>query len=224
MGFRCGCEDVFLPCMTTENQDLKREQILQLSRELFMRYGIRSMTLDEVSNRAGMSKKTFYQHFANKGALVKAIVEFDVEQQRKQLEKFTTATGVNAIDKLSQIFGCWLEMFRHLHSSVMHDLRRYHPQAWDKVEGFKWQFLKQIICENMAEGMEQGLYRSDLDSEFIARLYIARGDVFTEGKVFPPHEFLISELIIKSFHFHMRAIVSEKGRRYLEQHEQTLIQ
>lgn len=189
-----------------------------------MRYGIRSMTLDEVSSRAGISKKTFYQHFENKSALVKAIVAFDVEEQRERLRAFQSAAGENAIEKLSRIFHCSLEMFREMHSSVMHDLRKYHTQAWDKVEDFKWRFLKNVICENMEEGIREGLYRDDLDIEFIARLYIARGDVFIDGKVFPPHEFLISDLIVKSFHFHLRAIVTEKGRRYLEDHEQTLIQ
>ena len=52
-----------------------KERILGKAEELFMQYGIRSVSMDDIANSLGMSKKTLYQYYADKDELVDSVVE-----------------------------------------------------------------------------------------------------------------------------------------------------
>lgn len=204
-----------------EKQDQKRHELLRLARNTFMHYGIRSVTLDEISAAAGMSKKTFYQLFDNKSALVKAVIEKEVAHEIEQIEEITRRPG-NAVERLRAFFGCWMRIFQQMHPAVMHDLKKYHPEAWQLIEHYKWNELAAAIRQNLQQGIEEGLYRAEMNVDFLTNLHVARSDLVTDTRLFPPNQFSMPGIIREEYIYHLRGILSRKGLEYFESHQEEL--
>src|SRR4051812_4431565 len=77
-----------------------KDRIRQKAKELFMRYGIRSVSMDDIATQLGISKKTIYQYFTDKDELVDGVVDEDV--QNMQME--CIETGSEAKDAVDEIF------------------------------------------------------------------------------------------------------------------------
>src|SRR6201989_3381049 len=111
-----------------EETDIK-EKILKGAEELFMRYGVRSISMDDIARHLMVSKKTLYQHFEDKEDLVTQASETHIEKSRKQYEALTESPA-NAIDELARISVCLRNDMNGMNHSLLFDLQKYHPRAW----------------------------------------------------------------------------------------------
>lgn len=146
-----------------------QERILRKTTELFMRYGIRSITMDEIAIQLGISKKTIYQFYEDKNELVDAVIKQLLTQNCDRCEA-DKAVADNAIHEVFLAIDMMMEMFANMNPSVLHDLEKYHPKAYEKFSDFKYKFLYRIIKENLEKGLQEGLYRPDFDTGIITVL------------------------------------------------------
>lgn len=204
--------------ITSENAALdkdKQELILEQANKLFMRHGIKSMTMDDVANHLHISKKTLYQFVTDKNDLVERSMSRMNCQHTGIIDGICTQ-GMNAIDEQLAITKYLATLLSQVHPSIHYDLEKYHPKAWQQFNEEKRSHIFSCMTQNMRKGMKEGLYRDDLKADIVAKLYLARFDVIFDGELFPVDEYSFADITWESFRYHLRGIASDKGLKYLE--------
>jgi len=196
-----------------------KERIQQKAEELFWRYGIRSVTMDEIASQLGISKKTIYQFYADKDALVKDIFKGITDENKKKCTYFR-GIAENAIHEQYLSSDSAQEIFSNINHSLLFDLNRFHPNVFAEFEKFKKQFLFSIIKENIVRGIKEGLFRKDIDVNIITWLKLEMiSGVFHNEEVITgktkPNKF---ENEMKDFFLH--GICTEKGIGFISKYKQ----
>jgi AcrR family transcriptional regulator len=199
----------------------KKEQIIIQSFELFMKFGIKSITMDDIAKNLGMSKKTLYQFFANKDELVNAILDKHLETDLCFIESLSKSTD-NAIDDLIHIATMVNETLKKIHPSIHYDLEKYHPTAWKKFGEHKRKFIYKSIHSNIVKGMKEGLFREDINPEILATLYVSKADVVFDPFVFPAEKFAFNRVYLEMLKQHIRGMATAKGLKYIDKKLKTI--
>lgn len=194
--------------------DEKRLEILERASHVFMKYGIKSVTMDDLSRELGISKKTFYKYFEDKNDIVRSIIELKVQMDRALCSN-TMCQSENAIDQLINISRLVIEHIGNVNPTVFYDLQKYHADAWQIMTQHKWEFVLSMIRENIEQGIKEKIYRDNLDPEIIARLYVGSTDMILNGDVFPWPEFKFQNVFTEMIRFHIKGMASDKGIEYL---------
>lgn len=195
-----------------------KERIQHKAGELFRRYGIRSVTMDEIATQLGISKKTIYQFYSDKDTLVKDIFISITDENKKSCCHFKDVSE-NAIHEQFLASASAKKIFSELNTSVLFDLNRFHPNVFAEFEKFKKQFLFNTIKENLLRGIKEGLFRKDIDVNIITwlRLEMISGVFHNEevitGKT-KPHRF---ENELKGFFLH--GICTKKGLSFISKYK-----
>lgn len=190
--------------------DDRGKQIIAQCIELFLRYGVRSLTMDDFARHLGISKKTLYQYVTDKDDLVRKGIELYLEKDRCEVEQIRVDSS-DAIDEMIRLTRTVSERIREMHPSIMYDVQKYHPEAFAKFMHYKQTEILGCIERNMQQGVEQGLYRNNLNIPIVARFYASRIDVLFDAQLFPPNEFDQRTVFLEHMRYHIRAIASERG-------------
>jgi AcrR family transcriptional regulator len=190
--------------------------ILERVRELFFKYGVRSVSMDDICKDLGISKKKLYQLFSSKNELVEKLLELERQNFEIIFEKYPFE-GVNAIDILLTVSKEISDRFRDVSPSMTFDLKKYYPDIYHKHLETRIEFIYENIQINIRKGINQGIYRTDLSIELVARLYIRRLMDLHDPEVFPPDKFSFQTIFDVMFENFIRGIANEKGIEYYEQ-------
>jgi AcrR family transcriptional regulator len=193
----------------------KKEQIIMQVFELFMRYGIKSMSMDDIALQMGMSKKTLYQYFESKDDLVNAVLEKHLEMDQCKVKSLISSKN-NAIDDLMHIATTVNDTLKQINPSIHYDLEKYHPQAWKKFGDYKRNFIQENIKQNILKGIKEELYRSDINVDIVAALYVSKADIVFDASVFPPDKYAFNRVYLEMMKQHIRGIATSKGLKYFE--------
>ena len=147
------------------------ERIKQKAHTLFMQYGLRSVSMDDIAQGLGMSKKTIYQYFEDKEELIVAIVSQEIKSRQACCENERTIS-TNAIHEIFLAMDMVVEMFRNMNPSLIYDMQKYHPKAFEIFSNHKDRYLYNVIRENIKRGIIEELYRSDINLDIISRYRI----------------------------------------------------
>jgi len=194
-----------------------KERILSKAADLFMRYGIRSITMDEIATQLGISKKTIYQYFTDKDEVVASVI--DQELQRNEME--CAEEKDRSADAVQQIFiavESLDEMLKYMNPLVMYDLEKFHPRSYKKIREYKYQFLYKIIHENLQWGLRDNLYRKDLNLDIATKLRIETSFLVFNIDLFPHTRYNISEVSFELAMQFLHAIVNENGKKLIEKY------
>ena len=192
-----------------------KEHIVQQSLSLFLKKGVKQVNMDEVASNLGISKKTLYVHFDNKQDLIHHCFQ---KHNNNVSEMINTSASQfdNAIDELFAVDeGCSLVM-KQTNPDLLGELKRYYPNTWALIEQLKQKVLFNIMKNNLDNGIEQGLYRQELDVEIIAKLMISRIDVLVNDDIFPLTHYDFRKLLTENRIYHIRGISTPKGIKHLE--------
>lgn len=192
----------------------REQHILAEAGKVFMRLGIRSVNMDDIAQHLRISKKTLYQYVKDKNELVLRTVKQIGDHHRTCIHGICEQ-GHNAIDESFEISRFVASQVGQIHPSVHFDLQKYHPEAWELLQSTEREDIYRCIADNLRKGIEEGLYREDLDIDVIARIYISRFDVTFDGQLFPADKYSFEDVIWELFRYHIRGIASDKGRKYL---------
>jgi TetR/AcrR family transcriptional regulator, cholesterol catabolism regulator len=196
-----------------------KDRIVQGSLKQFMQYGFRNVSMDDIASNLGMSKKTLYQHFAEKDELVEAALEYDIELDQKDCIRCTT-TAANAIEEVYNIIDVVAEQLRDMNPMVLFEMQKFHPKAFQRFQRHKDEFILKMIHQNLLRGIEQGLYREDINVEVIAKfrlesmMLIFHPETFPLSKTYP----LNNLMLIISEHF-LYGIATPKGCKLIQKNQ-----
>jgi AcrR family transcriptional regulator len=189
--------------------------ILLKVRELYMKYGIKSITMDDVARELGISKKTLYQFVSDKDDLVGKFIDNEIEQRQEEIFK-CFKIGFNAIEELFRISAFMNKMIREQNPATEYDLRKYYPHHYQKIVKSRRERMYNYILLNLKKGKEEGLYREDINEEIISKLYLTRSENNNLRELFTIEEFTSNTVFVELLTYHVRGIATEKGIIVLE--------
>jgi len=181
---------------------------------LFMKYGIKSVTMDDIAKELGVSKKTLYKYFKDKNAIVSTLMKMDLNSEMQKLSSLTNSS-TNAIEETFAFSQVLIEKLKTVNPSLMYDLEKYHPKAWSLFINHKRVDVFNCIRANIERGIDEGFYVSIINAEVVAKLYSEKIDLIFNQEIFPLGKFSVEEVYTEMIEYHLRGIVNEKGRQYL---------
>ena len=196
--------------------DEMHHRILVESVDMFFKYGIRSITMDDLSRDLGMSKKTLYKYVKNKADLVDQGVRFKFNEVASAIKEFGSNLD-NAIDELFAIDAYIDVMMLENHPAMMFQLSKYYPKTYKWLEKSKEELMTEITTANLKKGLQQELYRPSIKVDYITYIYMAHAQSM-DGQTNIPEEVCHSAEFHKHhMEYHIRGIASAKGLEYLNQ-------
>lgn len=146
-------------------------KILSASAELFRQYGFKTITMDDIARRAGISKKTLYQHFANKEEVVNESLLWYKQQMTANCEVQIDGSE-NAIEAMVRMLAFMDETHKKINPMALFEMQRFYPEAYNT---FRDQLVAKdvlMIRDNIIQGIKEGLYREDVNADLMARFRI----------------------------------------------------
>ena len=196
-----------------------QERIVLKAHELFMRYGIRSVSMDEVANQLGMSKKTIYQFYADKDALVEDVICIETNSSQATCLQHRQKSD-NAIHEIFMAVDMLLELLTRMNPAVIFDIEKYHQKAFKKYNDFKNSFLNNIIKENIESGKTQGLYREEIQSEILANFRLATIFMVINPEFYPSSKHSLPNIITEVTDNFLYGLATPKGQKLIEKYKQ----
>ncbi|REE16894.1 TetR/AcrR family transcriptional regulator [Winogradskyella pacifica] len=187
-----------------------KNKIIIKSTDLFLNLGFKSVTMDDIANEMGISKKTIYQHFQNKTKLVEATAMHVFENISHGIDCICEL-NTNPIEEIYEIKRFVMLNLKDEKSSPQYQLQKYYPKIYASLK--RKQFEKMIGCvtRNLERGVTQKLYRDSIEIDFIARLYFNGMVSLKDQDIFPRDTYAIHNLMNNYIDYHLRGICSTKG-------------
>ncbi len=195
----------------------KELEIFEKVNQLFMKYGIKSVTMDDISRKLGISKKTLYLYVDNKADLINKSLELHLLNEKKDIEEIVK-TSKDPIDEMLNIARHVSSMLRQVNPSTVYDLQKYYGESWRLMESLHQDHIYGIIRDNIKRGMDLGLYRGNLDLDIIARFYVGKSLILVDEDIFPMKNYNRDKLFLEFINYHIHGIASKKGLELLEEH------
>ncbi len=190
------------------------ENLLTTARDFFMQYGIKSVSMDDLSSKLGISKKTLYQVVDNKEDLVMKVIENHIDIQNQEMEEIVSKNS-DAIQEMLVFARYIIDLLKNLKPGVTYDLKKYYPTAWRKIEQLHMQTIDKIILTNIKKGIKEGVYRKNVNPEIISKLYLTQALQISDEQLFPLKKFKMESLIREFIAYHFYGIASLEGFKKL---------
>ncbi|MFT4664873.1 MAG: AcrR family transcriptional regulator [Polaribacter sp.] len=194
-----------------------KKKILLAIEQLFMKYGIKSVTMDDIARSLGMSKKTLYQYVDNKANLIHKVMEQHIETELEAMAQIRSESK-DAIDEMLGISKHVTQMLREMSPTTVYDMHKYYRKTWDMVEAFHQEHIYEFIKINLEKGVKEGLYRKDFDPDIIAKFYVAKTLLVVDEEIFPLRNYNKEKLFNAFLEYHIHGVASAKGLKKLEQY------
>lgn len=199
-----------------------KDRIQEKAEELFLRFGVRSITMDEIASQLGISKKTIYQAFTDKEELV--FMVFD-----NMLTKCSTdcmadrARAENAIHELFLAIDMMEGFLKTMNPYILYDLEKYHPAVFKRFLAFKNDFLYKCVKDNVEWGIKEELFRADINVEIVSRFRIGTAMLSLDATTFPHNKFNVLEVEVQLLLLYAYGLATPKGNKlihkYIQQRE-----
>lgn len=190
------------------------EQLILLRvRDLIVKYGIRSLTFDNISEYLSLPIEELRLYYASEKHLVEKILELERENFKEIFERYNFE-GINAIDILLTVSSEINNRFKEVTTSITHEWKNIYPEIYQQHIEARIDFIFEKIKINIQKGIAQGMYRDDLSIELLSRLYISRLIDMHNPLFFPPEKFSFKTLFEVMFENFIRGIATTEGLKY----------
>ena len=195
----------------------QRENILKNVESLFMRFGFKSITMDDIANKLSISKKTIYQFFKDKDTLVTEFTIDFLTKQKNDLLKIKKDSK-NVVDELYLTTDFLKTKVSNVNPVVLLDLRKYHPAAWKVFQEHRTVFIQSLISENIRNGIFDGYFRKNINIKIIARMRIEQIETAFNPDIFSPDEFNPADVQIQMFDHFIYGLCTLKGHQLMNEY------
>ena len=194
-----------------------KERILTKAAELFMRYGIRSITMDEIAAQLGISKKTIYQFFTDKDDMVTAVIDQEIHKNEDECVQFREDAD-NAVHQIFLALESLEEMLKYTNPLMLYDLEKHHPRSFNKLREYKYRFLYKVILENLQAGIAEENYRPDINLDVAVKWRIESAFLVFNPDLFPHSKYQISEVNFELAILFLHGVTTAKGKKLIEKY------
>lgn len=192
------------------------ENILESAEALFMKYGIKSVTMDDIARELAMSKKTIYQYFKDKTDIVVQVARRHMEHEKQQIEDINNQSA-NIIEELIMMTRCMKENHMKINPSVFMDLRKYYQRGWQVYLEYKNKVFYKSILASLQRGIAEGVFRSDINVEILATMRLELIQLSFNDEIFPRDKFNFTDVHQQLSEHFIYGILTEKGKVLLKE-------
>jgi AcrR family transcriptional regulator len=195
-----------------------KERILLRAHELFNKYGIRSVSMDDIAAQLGMSKKTLYQYYTDKDELVNAVFTSIMEHNQAQC-KHDRQQAENPIHEIFLAFDMVQEMFANMNPAVLFEMQKYHPSTFKKFQEYKNGFLYGMIRTNIEAGIKEELYRAEIDVDVLTRYRIHSIMLAFDPEAFPNNRTRLVHIEQQLLEHFLYGLATTKGVKLIQKYK-----
>lgn len=194
-----------------------KDKIQWKAYELFKRFGVRSVTMDEIAQQCGVSKKTVYQFFEDKDSLVESIIKTMIEKAQVSCTDYKAASK-NAIHEVFLSMDVVEDMIEGVNPALMNDLRKYHSPAYAQIDKHKQEFMGELFKENIERGIAEGLYRPDIKIDIVTAFYLHSSMMAIEQDIFPK-KYSIIDIHYEIVLFLLHGLATPQGTKLIDDYK-----
>ena len=198
---------------------IMKEKIINKAKEMFLRLGFKSITMDDIACEMCISKKTIYKYFSNKDILIEESVQMVHKEINETIDKIVSQ-NFNAIEENFEVRRMFKEMFKSAESSPIYQLKKHYSEIYEKVLSMQVSVCEECFRDNIIKGINEGLYRKDLDIENYVKFYYTLIFSINENTMLEKEA---QELELKALEYHIRAMATLAGIVELEKQLETQI-
>lgn len=192
-----------------------KDIILKKAIDLFLTFGFKSVTMDDIAKELAISKKTIYTHFSTKMKLVSATTFYVFDQINSGIYEICTI-GNNPIKEIYAIKLLIKEQLKGERTSPHYQLQKYYPKIYDTLKKKQFDSVNDCVTRNLKNGIDLGFYREEIDINLITRIYFNGVMGIKNVDLFPLEYFSSTYLMDSYLEYHIRAIATKKGIKTLE--------
>jgi hypothetical protein len=195
-------------------------KILETAADMFLNFGFKSVTMDDIAQKMSISKKTIYTHFSNKRILIEETTLGLFECIKTGIDEIREKDH-DPIMEIYKIKNFLLENLKDEKSSPHYQLNKYYPKIHATLMLKQFTVMQDCVAENLQKGITQGLFRKEIDVDFVTRIYFKGMTGIKDVDTFPMEKFKMNYLMENYIDYHVRGIATAKGLQILEQLQQT---
>ncbi|MCY7356274.1 MAG: TetR/AcrR family transcriptional regulator [Rudanella sp.] len=187
-----------------------KEKILDEAERLFWKYGVRSITMDDIARRLSISKKTIYQHFTDKEDILVQATQYRMSKDQELMN----CAYISAKTPIHEMLAMLDEMRKNadkMNPTLMLDIKRYYPKAWSLYTAFKEEYILKSMIDNIRRGINDGYFRGDVNPEILARMRVEQIEMAFEMTVFSDNTYDMIDIQQELTHHFVRGLLTEKG-------------
>ena len=199
--------------MTTE------EKVLKGAEELFFKYGIRSVTMDNIAKHLGMSKKTIYQYYKEKDEIIHKLMMAHIKEDE--------CSFTDCIEKADNIVAEVFSMMKNIHEifskinpQFIYELQKYYPQTWKLFKEFKENFILKMVERSLEKGIKDGHVRPDINVKILSRARMENVEMAMNPVCFPPDKFKILDVQLTLVEHFLYGICTLKGHKLINKYKE----
>ena len=189
-----------------------KDKIINKAKDMCLKLGFKSITMDDIACEMCISKKTIYKYFSNKELLIEESTQL-VHKEVHETINSIVAKNYNAIEENFEIRRMFKEMFKSTETSPLYQLKRHDPEVYNKVLGSQIEICECCFKDNILKGISEGLYRNDLDVNKYVKFYYTLIFSINENT---PSESEAQQLELFALEYHIRAMATSAGNIELE--------
>ncbi len=193
-----------------------KDRIIKKSVELHFKYGINNVTMDQIAKDLGISKKTIYQYVENKNDLVNETVNYIFDEIQTKIDKICLMK-LNPYEEILSVKKIVQDMLKKNQASPHYQLKKYYPEIAKSLEEKKFKSIMECLDHNLKKGIKQGYYKTDLNKEFIKRMYFSNTLSLGNPNLFPPEIFDKIDIMNEFIKMFLTGISTKKGRKKLKE-------
>ncbi|MBL0356206.1 MAG: TetR/AcrR family transcriptional regulator [Chitinophagaceae bacterium] len=195
------------------------DRIKLKAHDLVMQYGIRSVSMDDIAGALGMSKKTIYQYFTDKDELVEAIIKDVISDNRNNCLK-DRDKAKDAIHEVYLAIEMMQEMFADMNPSIINDMEKFHPKAYAVFHEHKYNFLHKVLKDNITRGIQEDVYRQDIDQEVLIKARLECMMLPFNQQVFPKSKYRLIDVEVALTEHFLFGMATLKGHKLILKYQQ----
>ena len=196
-----------------------KDRILKGAEELFFKYGIKSITMDDIAKHLGISKKTIYQFYSDKNEVVETLMTQRLKKNECEFQQIAKQSS-NVIAEVFEMMKHVGVMFSQMNPNLFYDLQKYHPNAWKLFKKFKEECIERMVEDSVKHGIKQGLVRADINTKIVTRLRMEEVEMGFNPQAFPPDKFKIVDVQLALLDHFLHGICTLKGHKLINKYKQ----
>ena len=202
--------------MTANESKQLKEELLENISELFLKYGLRSTSMEDICTHLKISKKTLYQLFTNKDDVVEQVIIYrrSNHQTQQQLKKLRQ---LDSIQMMLSIRDHIIESFNSRLPANLFDLKKYHPEVYKKADKIDQETIQGLFNEIIEKGIKEGHFRTDINQEVQVYLFVKQMLILSEPELISEIKYPIATIISTIVENTLRSFVTPQGEKILEE-------
>ena len=195
-----------------------QDRILNKARELMFQTGVKHVTMDDLATQLGISKKTIYQYYKDKDALVSSVVEFELANHALICNQ-SMKLADNAVHEIFLLMTVIQEMFNRMNPLALFEIEKYYPLAFEKIKNHKDDYIFSMISANLEKGIAEGLYRKDVDVTILSKYRLETSLIPFNIHVFHPSKFDMLKVNLQIIEHFVYGVATLEGHKLMDNYK-----